>query len=78
MSNESVTREEAERLLCAIFPTRSEKALDSAAAWCWNRNEGGVFGWIGDRFDHLRWRSNRRRAARKVRAAAPISEGDKP
>lgn len=60
------TREEVERLLCAVFPTWYERALNAVVSWCYARDDVRVLDWIGGRADSVRARSTKRRARRKA------------
>lgn len=49
---------------------RIERAAHRLMLWFWARSEGGVFGWIGDRFDDWQCWLAHRRGGRFVRRRA--------
>jgi hypothetical protein len=59
---------QVQRLLCAIYPTRFESWLSDVVTRCYNRNETGIPGFVGDRLDDLKVLSLRFRASRKTRS----------
>lgn len=63
----SVTDEQVHRLLCTIFPSRTERVLDRVATWAYGRSGHGIYGFVGDRADDLRALSVRVRVAWKLK-----------
>lgn len=54
-------RVKTERVMNAIYATRPERFLEWLVGRCYRLSESGVFGWLGDRADDLRVRSQERR-----------------
>jgi len=57
---------QVERLLCAMYPSRCEKAVERVRTLLWEISEGGPIGWLGDRLDDLECRMREKRAERAV------------
>lgn len=63
----AVSDRDVQRFMCALYPTRLERAASWTVGRLYRVAEHGPVGWLGDRLDDVRVASLRWRADRKLR-----------